>query len=265
MKKVFYIFQILLKCFLIFVICFIWLRYSNFSPITSIAISTVLSLTIHLVSKLIFNKRNEKGVLKTKQSEKADQIYDALVTIENPIDFFFGLFKTRHSEIKKNTDFLLLTIDNEKILFYPFLKVNELSPDDLLNIIKKTKKISYTKAIIFCGGYKKECEKYVNILSKDITILDKQNAYIKIFEEYQYFPELPIMKKKTIAQSIKELISYAFNKNKTKGYVLSALVVLSLSTIAKSSIYYYIISSLLLFFAFICLTSPNINVKKELL
>ena len=62
---------------------------------------------------------------------------------------------------------------------------------------------------------------------------------------------------------LKDFVSYSFNKNRTKGYLFSAFVLILSSLFVRATIYYCIIASILVVFAFVSQFNPYFNKKND--
>ncbi len=263
MQKFLFIFQKLLKCGLIFLIAFIWLRF----VLSSIWISGLLAFTITIIIEFIsiyFKRKNiNKTYLKIKEKEEAENMFLSLLTDKKSLSFFHNLALSRHktSEIKKN--YILIKNLNSNVILYPQLKIAKLTPDDIIEIYKNCKKEIPEKIIIPCNEYEKDCPVFIKNFSQKIILLDKFETYSLLYREYDFYPEITLEYKKEAKPTFKDLIAYSFNKSRTKGYIFSALVLLVTSFFIKQSLYYCIIGSILLMFALISFVNPKFNSKKE--
>lgn len=262
MKKLLFLFQILLKCGLIFLIAFIWLRYFLRSLWLSCVIAGALTLIIELASYLFKKSNKNKMNLKLKEREDADNMFFSLISLNNGIDFFEKLALTRHNIVTKRKDYIIITNnEKEKILLYPFLKLNILSPQDIVNIKKVAQKENILKIIICCYEYSKDCPLFIKNFDDTILLFNKDETYAYLFKEYQFFPEITTQYKKTSKLSLKDLIAYSFNRSRTKGYIFSAVILFITSFFVHVNIYYCIIATLLLLFALISYINPKYNKK----
>ena len=268
MKKLLLLFQVLLKCGLIFLIAFIWLRYFLHSLWLSFIIATALTIIVELASCLYMRKNKNKMNLKIKEREDAENMFFSLISVNNGIEFFEKLAQTRHSIVIRKKDYLIIkTNEKEKVLLYPFLKLDALTPQNIVNIKKISQKEQPDKIIISCYDYTKDCPIFIKNFNDSILLLNKDETYAFLFKEYQYFPEITMQYKKTSNLSLKDLIAYSFNRSRTKGYIFSAIILFITSFFVHINIYYCIIATILLLFALISYINPKYNkrINTELL
>jgi len=263
MKKVLFVLKILLKSSLIFLISFIWLNYFLNSAWLAGAISFAITLIIELITIYSRKKNKNKTFLKIKEKEDAENMFLSLASKTDYLSFFYNLASTRHSNCAISKHFISLQHLESKVILYPFMKIAKISPDDIMQIYNNLAKKEVEKIVIPCNEYDSSCTGFIKNLPIKIVLLDKYQTYSLLYSEYDFYPEITISYKKEIKQSLKDLIAFAFNKSRTKGYILSAFVLFFPSFFIKFNLYYTIIGSILLLFAIISFINPKYNIKKE--
>ena len=268
MNKFLLIFKIVLRCSLIFLLAFIWCRYFIGSLWICLISSFFITLFIEGFIWIFYKKKNIKENLKLYEKEQAENIFLSLTAEKDYLNIFLELVKTRHKNAFKYDDFIEIKHDdNNKVILFPFLKFENLQIDDIALILKKCNELKPNKIVILCNEYDKITQSFIKNFDIEIILLDKYETYKELYKEYEFFPEIKLKYKKETKKTIKDLLAYSFNKTKTKGYIISALILLLSSLFVKMNLYYYIISSLLLIFALISYTNPKYNSQqvKELL
>ncbi len=264
MKKLLYIFQIILKFSLIFLISFIWLRFLLkplwLSLVLSIALTIVLELIFHLFAK----KTKIKNDLKISEKENADNMFLSLLTNENYLDFFAELVKSRHKNIVKKKDYIIINhLDNTKVVLFPYIKLQNFSLNDIITLTNALKKEYVNKLVILCNDYDKNVTPFFRNFDYQITILDRYECYRDLYKEYDFFPEITMKYKKEAKLNFKDLLAYSFNRSRTKGYIFASIILFITSFFVKLNIYYCIVSTLLLLFALISFINPKYNYKSS--
>lgn len=268
MKKFIYLFQELLKFSMIFFIFFIWLNFFISSTWLNSILSLFAALIVEIILFVIASKKKNKENLKYFEKEEAENMFLSLSTEVNCNDFFYNLSKSRHSNVIKNKDYVkIIHHDNTSTILYPFIKFTSLSHDEIANMLKKCSKDKPEKIVIVCGEYDKKSLSFIKNFDIEIVLLDKYETYSLLYKEYEYFPEISVKFKKEKKLNIRDLLAYSFNKSRTKGYIISAIILLISSLFVKINLYYCIITSILLLFALLSFINPkfNIKTKKELL
>jgi len=132
----------------------------------------------------------------------------------------------------------------------------------LASIVKKE---NPSKVIIVCGEISPDTINFANNFDMQILLLDKYSSYKALYKEFDFFPEISFEYKKDKARTFKEIIKFAFSKDKAKGYLLSAFVLLLSSFFVRINLYYCIVSSILLVFALICYSTKSDEMPNEVL
>ena len=263
MKRVLFVLQELIKCFLIFAIIYIWTKYSLDSKAFAVAISIALALFIELILLLISRKRHYQKTLKISEKEDAEKMFMSLVSQPNYLEFFFDLFKSRHKNIKIKENYLIITnFDNEKVLFFPFLKIQNLNIDDLIEITRLEN--SLNKIIISCNAYNPEINTYLANFESEISVLDKYETYALLYKEYEFFPKIN-SKEKIKKNTFKSFVTQAFSKSKTNKYIFAGIIIALSYIYVPFSLYYKIAASIFFIFALICFLKPSQITNKKLL
>ena len=120
MRKINFIFQEVLKIFLIFLLSFIWIRYFVRRLWLTVLISAIITLTIYLILYFIKRKKKNKEGLKIKEKEEAENMFLSLACDNKRMDFFFKLASSKHSNVKKFSKYILISHeDGKKTLLFP--------------------------------------------------------------------------------------------------------------------------------------------------
>lgn len=265
MKKLLFLLQIILKCSLIFFLAFIWLKYFINALWISIVSAVGITILIEIVSFILSKKRKNAKDLKLKEKEDAENIFLSLLTQTDYLSFFESLAKTRHKNVVKKKEYICIknVEEDKKTILFPFIKMKLLGLDDISIIAKICNKEKANKAVIICYDYDKNCISFAKNFEFDTILLDRFETYISLYKEYDYYPQITNKYKKEAKLTFKDLIAYSFNKSKTRGYILSALILFLTSFFVNVNIYYCIACSILLLFALISYINPKFNKLKQ--
>lgn len=266
MKKFLIILQILLKLSLVFLISLIWLRFFLKSIWLSVLISLGITLLFEVVHRYFQKKSKTQTSLKLKEKEDAENIFFSLATNGKYLKFFEDMLKSRHSNIITKKSFIIIEKDNQKTILYPYFKLAKFQPENLIEILKEISSVKANKITIICYDYDKDILPFINNFEQEINLIDKYQSYA-LYKEYDFYPEITMQYKKEASLTFKSMLAIAFNRSRTKGYFLSAIILFITSFFIKTNIYYCVISSVLLIFALISYINPKYNKKnfKELI
>lgn len=262
MKYVLTILRTFLKCGLIFILSFIWLRYTIHSIWISFLLAFLISITFEIISFLISRRKGNIIKLKNKELEDAENMFLSLATSNNYIDFFYNLAKSRHKNISKTSSYITIKHENGNItILFPFIKFHTINNDDISSIIKKIHPTPSTKLVIPCNEYERNSLSFSKNFNLNIVILNKYETYKLLYQEYEYFPEITFKYKKEAKKTFSDLLNYSFNKARAKSYIFASLIIFISSFFIKMNIYYCIIASILLLFALFSYINPKYNIK----
>lgn len=262
MKKWILLFQEFIKIVLIFVLSFIWLRFSNLPVWFDVLLSTGISLFLTILLNMFSVKKRAAKNIKEKEKTEAENMFFSLATKGNAIPFLYNLFSIRHKNTAKTKNYVKFLSNNGFVIVYSHLFFHVLSPDDIVKIIQKTAKEEKERLIICCESYSQEALIFIKKLKEKIILLNQYETYIYIYKEYEYFPEITNVKEDK-KFDFKALFFSIFSRAKAKNYLFCAGVILLSSFFVKMNVYYTIFSTLLILFSLFCFFSPKTAIPKS--
>lgn len=275
---IFKLFNIFFRIFLIFLICFVWMRYFVRELWLSVLYTALLTISIELILHFLFMRKNQKNNLKTEEENLSEKISATFIfSPKSALNYFFNLCKINHSakkmgkyiiispRIAENADTNSDLQENKNItILYPLYSYSPIVPQNLVDIIKQVEKNKPQKLII-CG-YKIDMATY-KLASKikefKIILLNSNDCFIKLIKNYNYYPEnlkeLNLKEKLTF----KDILRQSVSRKRSKGYFIASLFLLFSSFIVRLNIYYVIMSSLLLLLSLLSFFLPSNRLKNE--
>ena len=240
------------KFALLFTLNLIWCLYFFRTTWISIKLSFLFTFFAILIYKLISLKKTKNNNPKLQEIQHIEDIKNTFIYLpqDKVIDFFYCLVSTKHKATKQ--DNYVEVLNEQKVILYPYFKIQELSCDRLIEIYNSIDKTDVKKIIIVCNKYETNINSCITNFPCKTTILDYKQTYSLLLKPYEFYPEIIIKQKTKTKSNFKQIILSAFNKKKTKGYVVSALFMLFASFFVMYKIYYLIVASILLVFAIIC-------------
>lgn len=257
MKNFLLIFQNILKLFVIFLISFIWTKYFIKTLWICLLVSIFITFLIYFSIRYFQRKKYNKNNLKIKEKDDAENMFLSLATSKNSIDFYFKLAKSKYPSVEKKKEYILIN-HSEKVqtALVPFLKFTEMSVDNLTNIILMLNDPKIKKVVICTYAATLDAQAFTKNFDKTVVILDKFDTYALLYKAYGIFPEVSMEYKKDKKLVFRDIISYAFNPSRAKGYIISALFLFLSSFIIAANLYYCIFASILLVFALLSYSQP---------
>lgn len=265
MKKINLLFQEFLKLLLVFMLCFIWLRYFLRKLWLAVTISAFLSLAICLVWFLLKQKRQISAGLKLKEKEDAQNMFLSLACSERPMHFFKNLARKKHQNLTVRKEYIVINHVEEKVktLLYADLSFSPLTTGRFVEIYNKIKKEKANKIVIVCHQVDQSVPTFCQNFKEKFLLLDEFAAYEKLYKYYNFFPEITHKYSTEKKKVFKDFLAYSFNKKRTKAYFFSAFVLLLSSVFVRATIYYCVIASILIVFAFVSQFNPRFNVREN--
>ena len=274
-------FNLLFRISLIFLICFVWVRYFTPSLSLSLIYTALLTLSVELLIHVFLTRKQAKFNLKKDEEKLAEKIssnfiYDPTLAVS----YFYNLAKINYNA-KKNKNFIVLwrkgsnetleqnNEDNlsekaEKTVIYPLYSYNPLSPQNFVEIIRKIKTTNATKLIVCCYKVSNEtvaiAKKTPNI---KIILLDSKGCFLKLIKPHNFYPQNLKEIEFSTKPKFKDVLKGSISKKRAKSYLISSLILLFSSFIVRMNIYYVIFSSILLALALVSFFFSPKNLKYD--
>ncbi len=244
------------RLFIIFLVCFVWIRYFVDSFWISLAITLLISLSIDILYTFFKNKKNNKLNIKKEEENKIEGYINTFIYSDKKycVDFFYELCKKKYNCIKKS-NFIVIEHTNSTIVLYPMFLFRDFSIDDLIETVNKTKAHKPNRIVICTNKIALNLDKFSKTFPMEIVILDGQQTYFSLLKKYQFYPKITKFNNEQKI-NFKQFITIATDKKRAKSYFISALFLLFSSFFVSYKIYYLVFSTILLIMCFICLR-PN--------
>lgn len=254
-------FQLLFRLLLIFSLIFIWVRYYSYDTNFAIWISLILTFCIEFFLNMIRKAKNKKQGLLKEEEQNAETAINRLVfnsACQN-LTFFYQLLQKEH-EVTKHKKYLLVQSQGKKFAFVPKFSFSVFRADDLIKILQDVKTAKPHKIIIATKEAEKQAKDIAKAHKTPIQILEKQAVYVKLIKQYDHFPtQDSLVANYAFTQSkttLKDIAKNAINKNKTKSYFFSSVVLLFATYFVPYNIYYLVFATILLLLSLASFTSP---------
>ena len=258
-------FNMLFRLSLIFLICLIWFRYFVKDFSLSIIYTSLTTIVIEILIHAVYTKKLNKLDLKSKELALANQIgITFALDKQKAIEFLFSLAIKKH-QCEKRKNYIIIKnkdINNKSLknILYPYFKLDCFFKSDLINIFESLKNIKFNKLIIISNSFSKDVYPFVKSLNKNIILLNNEEAYLKLYKNYNYFPNELIELKNDTKIKIKEILALSLNKKRSKGYFFASLILLISSFFFRMNLYYLICSSILLLLCLVSYFLPKYNI-----
>jgi len=260
MKKISlaFVFDYLFSTLIAFLISFVWLRFLHLRA----GLSFVLSIIISILITLIFNFNNQlKKNNKIEQLNTNNDIEQYLYTLmsntkKENLDYFYNTIKKIKSNPRVIEDSAIEYFDNtikKQVILLPLFDKKMPRFEDLLKEVKKFSNKKNIKITILCNQIDlRDKIFFENLKDYKISILTKEQVYLQFIKSSEIYPSIIFEPNKKRHIQFKELLFISFNKENTKKYFFSGLIIFLCSFFVRFNIYYVFMSSLLFLFALIC-------------
>lgn len=263
MRKINFVFQEILKFFLIFLISFVWIRYFLRKLWLAVLISMIVSTVLYLIFLLLKRKKKIKNGLKLKEKEDAENMFLSLACDKKRMDFFYDLASSKHKNIEKNSKFLVISHENgTKTILFPKIDYEILSISNLVEIYKIVKGKA-EKVVVLCHSYDNEVKTFASHFEIEFLVFDRFETYERLYKYYNIFPTIKEKFKVNKKLTFKDFVSFSFNKKRAKGYLFSAFLLAFSAIFVRTTIYYAIVATILVLFAVISQFNTTFNIKEN--
>ena len=229
---------------------FVWIKYFIRNNIYCLLISTLISILVVYFISLFINERTENKTTKIETTKRINNfMYSFLLMSKTEISKF--LYEHISKKEKVRLEKSMIIFDNNEAIA-PCLHQDDLSIEELSKYYRDAIKFKLNKLTIITLSCKSEIESFSKQIDKvEIKILTKTETFYSVIQRYKAYPEVLMAQKTTKKDSFKSIIKKSFNRNRTKHFVSSGIIMLFFSFIFKYNLYYTITSSILFLFAII--------------
>lgn len=248
--------------FLIFFICFIWLRVYIHDNALIIVLSAIITLILSAILSVIYKNKSDKYKLSKKENKEKKEILNKLIflnctELNNYISNFFSEY-----QLTKHREFLEIKNDNEKSLIFSCFTLNCCDNDFIINTVKKAEKLKIKNIMIYASSFSKDSLNFVkNIKEYKVKLIDFNEFYASFIKKENIKPNKEIIYEEKTRYTFKELLSISFNRKKTKGYVFTGLIFLISSVFLRYNLYYIAFTTLMFVFALFSYFNKSFNKK----
>ncbi len=267
MKKISKIISAIVRCSVVLGFSFIWINYYNRQFSSSLIFALILTTSLEAIIQLYTSHKNHKLQLSKTEEQKLVNVANQLTygTTSLVFNYYANLLKTKYCS-QKYSD-CIVVINDHKICVIPMHKPSSINSSDVNYAYKIALNHKCTHAIILTNSIDTEAQKLIkSITSVTIDTLDIYEVYNTLIKPYGAEPNFNV-NISTPKTSKQDLLNIAFNRKRTKSYLLSGFVLIFASLFTPYNIYYVVMSSLLLGCAlFSYFNTPyNKPTKKDLL
>ena len=220
----------LTRSFFIFVIAFLWVSFYVRDFIVQFLISSIITVIANYLISFLLSKRLKR---KITTREHLQHMQKTILQLK---------FMTP-TEVQKL--FRAALADKENIKIHSLFHKTP-TEEDIIKIIKKNKSTDTTSKIyIAAETFTPQLLLFTRTLNLNIVLLNGEQVYNQILNPKQIYPKTIIEPNKKAKVTMRELREMMFARNKTKPYIITAMIILVTSFIVSFSIYYIIVATLI--------------------
>lgn len=249
----------------IFIISFLWVRYYEHNSFFILLFSSLITFALCSIIALVKNKKNSKTLSKKTRLNCIENMSKKLMFQSQKQTLYFFEYVLQHKNIKYEIYGNFIRF--ESTLIYPLFSKLECNANDIIETIIDTnsQNIVFNKIIIVSNSYTNDAVKISKLYNKKVMLLNKEETFSTFFEPINYVFENNSQKhnKVSFKEKISNLTQIAFNKSRTKSYVLSSIILIIGSYFMRYNIYYLCFATLLIFFALFSQFNKPFNTKQE--
>ena len=260
--KISKIFDFLFGVSFLFLICFVWVRYFLQETWVTLLVSSFITFAIvslfHISQKYISSRKE----LSTQEIQNAKNISNNFLLLKKSeiLKEFEDKLKVKYTT-KMKSDYIII---NKKVL-RPIFSLQTITSKEVLETYTKTKDENFEKIIIVCKNASEDAKEIVNYLSNiNLIILEQFDAYENIYKPLNFeVPKMEIEKKEK--KKITDYLYLAFNKSRTKNYLMISVFMLFSSFVLRYNLYYIVFASITTLMGLYSHFNKRFNTEKNFL
>jgi len=247
MKKLSEIFDFVFGTTFVFLSVLIWMRYFVHNTWLTLTISGAIAFSLVGLIHFVKQKKKDKTNITKQELTNANNCTKHFMFSNktDALNVLLNLLKTKYEVIKKS-DYLIFN----NIVLRPIYYKLKITDEMVLETFVKTKSLNPKKIIIVSKSIEANALQFAkSIKQTEIVLLNEQEFYFSILKPLNFQcqnAEFEAIKKE---HHFKNFLNVVFNKQRTKGYTITAVILLFASFLLRYNLYYIIMTSVLSFFA----------------
>lgn len=253
------------RVFLLFLLAFIWVRFYQRNLGLAVLYSAIICIILDVLLCVILQKREKQNTLKSDEMKQAQSFATHFAFSDHnvAINFFYKLL-SKQFDVQKKTKYMWWENEGQLTVFYPIFQFDSTKIRDLFKIFNSIKISRRPDKIIVCSGqFDNDTRAFVRRSPVNFLLLDQFEIYEKLMKPQNCYPaeNMQIEPKKN--GGWQAILEYALSRKRTKAWLMSSLLLIFSSFFVRVSIYYLIISSILLILAILSYTNVRFNPKSN--
>lgn len=222
-----------------FIISYAVFIYNRLGVLKSLTLSLIVGFfaaaTVFIIKNFTGVKHGEKARRKTLIETLSLSL--AFYSDDKLLNLFKTLLEKQNLTVVKHKRFLEITELNAA--FCPIFKSGKLGAEDLISAYKQC---GFKKTFIAAKSYEEDSYKLSALKPETFTLFDEEDVFIAL-EKFNLLPaiKLPEIKKRTI----KSFAVSVFKKENFKKFLVSGLIIISLSTVSSIPVFFIIAGSII--------------------
>lgn len=245
----------------VFLLSFLWIRFYSHNKFITLIIASSITIIICSCVHFIVSKKTKMQTATKKQANLVQNLsnFFMLTSKIQVLAIFQKAILSRKCACEQQKGVLVFG----EFALLPIFSKPRCDDYDILTGIKKIKTLNLQeKKLIICAkNFTQEAKNFAGTLTtQQVLLLDEFETYNMFFKPINYIVSTNAPKSKpNFRQKLRKLSFVMFSKQRFKGYVLSAIVLIIGSYFMRYNIYYLVMSSILILLSIFCYFNKLFN------
>lgn len=251
------------RVMLLFLLAFIWVRFYQRNLGLAVLYSAIICIIMDLLLCAILKRRELQTTLKNDEIKRAQGFASHFAFSDGAVALgFFNKLLSKQFPVQKKTKYLWWENEGGLAVLYPLFQFDSTKIRDLFTIYNSIKLSRRPDKIIVCSGqFDSETIAFARRSPVNFVLLDQFETYEKLMKPQNFFPDEKQVLKPKKSGGWQAVLEYALSRKRTKAWLMSSLLLIFSSFFVRVSVYYLIISSVLLVLAILSYTNVRFNTK----
>lgn len=245
----------------VFLLSFLWIRFYSHNKFITLIIASSITIIICSCVHFIVSKKTKMQTATKKQANLVQNLsnFFMLTSKIQVLAIFQKAILSRKCACEQQKGVLVFG----EFALLPIFSKPRCDDYDILTGVKKIKTLNLQeKKLIICAkNFTQEAKNFAGTLTtQQVLLLDEFETYNMFFKPINYIISTNAPKSKpNFRQKLRKLSFVMFSKQRFKGYVLSAIVLIIGSYFMRYNIYYLVMSSILILLSIFCYFNKLFN------
>jgi len=228
--------NMVVRCFLVFIIAFLWASYLFRGLFLTFVVAFLITALCNFLWMFFINRRKQQ---RTQTRAERDHMMAVILQLQ---------FLTPDECVK-----LFDSVQRDDIVLFPFFH-RDITRQDIITAIRATP--HGKKTVVMAMDFPPHLRAFFESLQIDLCMLTAEDAYKSILKPAGSIPPLTVTQRSRARMTVQTLRNDALTRRKARGYVMIGVIIMLTSIIVRPTLFYVIFGTVVFGLALVSYLRP---------